>query len=139
MARDFKALVRLNDWEVDQKRRALGEELRQLDNLESNLSALEAEVVREKALAAEMPTEGGILFGAYAQVARQRREDLERRIVEQLASVEHARDQLSAAYLELKKYEIAEETRVNRIDAEAARAEQADLDEIGITAHNRKS
>tara|TARA_R110000787_G_scaffold63679_3_gene143386 strand:- start:127170 stop:127589 length:420 start_codon:yes stop_codon:yes gene_type:complete len=139
MARDFKALVRLNDWEVDQKRRALGEELRQLDNLEGNLSALDSEVVREKAAAEAMPTEGGIMFGAYAEVARARREDLERRIVEQQASVEHARDHLSAAYLELKKYEIAEETRVNRIDAEEARAEQADLDEIGITAHIRKS
>ncbi len=139
MARDFKALVRLNDWEVDQKRRALGEELRQLDNLEGNLSALDSEVVREKAAAEAMPTEGGIMFGAYAEVARARREDLERRIVEQQVSVEHARDHLSAAYLELKKFEIAEETRVNRIDAEEARTEQADLDEIGITAHNRKS
>ena len=139
MARDFKALVRLNDWEVDQKRRALGEELRQLDNLEGNLSALEAEVVRERAAAEAMPTEGGILFGAYASNARARREDLEHRIVEQQASVDAARDRLSAAYLELKKFEIAEEARVNRIDAEATRAEQADLDEIGITAHIRKS
>lgn len=139
MARDFKALVRISDWDVDQKRRALGEELRQLDNLEGNLSALEAEVIREKAAAETMPTEGGITFGAYATVARARREDLQRRIVEQQANVEAARDHLSAAYLELKKFEIAEETRVNRADAEQARAEQADLDEIGITAHIRKS
>lgn len=138
MPRNFKTLVRLNDWEVDQKRRALGEELRQLDNLEGRLKALEEELIREQAKAAEMPTEAGILYGAYAQSVLNRREDLQAKIAEQELAVERARDALAEAYLEFKKYEIAEERRVTAEARALAKEEQTVLDEIGITNYIRK-
>ncbi|WNJ99146.1 flagellar FliJ family protein [Thalassospiraceae bacterium LMO-JJ14] len=138
MARDFKALVRLNDWEVDQKRRYLAEQLRQLDNLIGLLENLEAELKREQAHAASAPTEGGIFYGAYAAQAILRREDYQRRIAEQEQQVSAAREQLRLAFLEFKKFEISEERRVARMEAEANREEQLELDEIGITGFNRK-
>lgn len=138
MARDFKTLVRINDWAVDQKRRALGEQLRQLENLQGLLQQLKDEIVNEQKLATDMPTEAGLTYGAYAVVAIERREDLVRRIDLQERAVNGAREDLRDAYLELKKYEIAEERRGAKVDADLAREEQAVLDEIGIIGHTRK-
>ena len=138
MARDFKTLVRINDWAVDQKRRALGEQLRQLENLQGLLQQLKDEIVNEQKLATDMPTEAGLTYGAYAIVAIERREDLVRRIDLQERAVAGAREDLRDAYLELKKYEIAEERRGAKVAADLAREEQAVLDEIGIVGHIRK-
>lgn len=138
MARDFKTLVRINDWAVDQKRRALGEQLRQLENLQGLLQQLKDEIVNEQKLATDMPTEAGLTYGAYAVVAIERRDDLVRRIDLQERAVAGAREDLRDAYLELKKYEIAEERRGAKIAADLAREEQAVLDEIGIVGHIRK-
>jgi len=138
MARDFKTLVRLNDWEVDQKRRSLAEQLRQLENLMGLLHKLEEEVAREQAHAATAPTEGGMFYGAYAEQAIVRREDYQRRIAEQEREVATAREELRLAFLEFKKFEISEERRVARAEAELKREEQHELDEIGITGFNRK-
>lgn len=138
MARDFKALVRLNDWEVDQKRRILADQLSQLENLIGLLQNLEEELKREQAHAASMPTEGGLFYGAYAEQAIQRREDYQRRIVDQEREVAGAREELRLAFLEFKKFEITEERRVSRIEADLSRDEQLDLNEIGIMAYNRK-
>lgn len=136
--RDFKALVRLNDWEVDQKRRELAEQLRQLDNLVGLLEALEQEIKTEQAQAANMPTEGGMLYGPYAEHAIRRREDYQSRIADQEREVEAAREELRLAFLEFKKYEISEDRRVARVESELARDEQLELDEVGITQFNRK-
>lgn len=138
MARDFKTLVRLNDWEVDQKRRMLAEELRQLENLYSLLQNLEDELKREQAHAASAPIEGGIYYGAYAEQTILRREDYQRRIAQHEQQVAAAREELRLAFLEYKKFEITEERRVARIEAEESRVEQLDLDEIGITGFNKK-
>ena len=138
MARDFKTLVRINDWNVDEKRRFLGQQLQQLNNLIGRLNALEEEIVREQELAFSMPTEAGLTYGAYAQAALDRREALQKSIELQENAVEKARETLREAYLELKKYEIAEERRQAAVDAQLAKEEQTELDEIGIMAHVRK-
>ena len=109
-----------------------------MENLQSLLQQLEEEIVREQEFAKTMPTEAGLTYAAYASVAIDRREDLHRRIKEQEGHVAQARELLRAAYLELKKYEIAEERREAKITAEEAKAEQQALDEIGLTAHIRK-
>ena len=139
MVRDFKALVRLNDWEGDQKRRVLAVELQKLEILFDLLQRLEDEIVHEQEQAATMPTEGGMTYGAYAATAIARREDYQARIQEQEQVVVSSREELRLAFLEFKKFEISEERRMAKVDDDIARAEQADLDEIGVTEHNRKN
>ncbi len=138
MARDFKALVRINDWVLDQKRRSLGELVGQLDNLEGLLAALEAEIVREQAMASQSPIEAGLTYGNYAAEAVRRREALQRRIADKETEILDAREALREAFLEFKKYEIAEDRRQARVDAELLREERQELDEIGLMAHIRK-
>lgn len=130
--------MRINDWEVDQKRRILATHMQQLENLIGRLEALEEELLQEQALAQASPTEAGLTFGAYATNAIERREALQARIIEQEEIVANAREAVRIAFLEYKKFEIAEERRVAEEIAEQVRDEQAMLDEIGIIGHIRK-
>jgi len=138
MAKDLSALVRLNDWEVDQKRRALADELEKLDALEQCLKNLIQEMEHERDAAAAMPTEGGITYAAYASSAMDRRDKLKDAIAEQEGEVAKARENLREAFLEFKKYEITEDRRILKMEQDLAKADQADLDEIGLTIYSRK-
>lgn len=139
MALPLDTLVRLNEWEVDEKRRALGEHLKRLQELEQGLVDLAAELEREQAAAAGAPAEGGLLYGGYAQMVIERRTDLETQIAQKEQDIVVARQQLADAYLELKKFEIAKRQHVEREQAEADRVEQAFLDEVGLQGHRRRT
>lgn len=139
MAKDLSALVRLNDWEVDQKRRLLADELVKLDTLEIALQNLLAEMAREQAAATNTPTEGGITYAAYASHAMDRRDNLIDAIRIQEEHVEVAREVLREAFLEFKKYEITEDRRLVREERERAKYEQDYLDEVGIGIYTRKN
>lgn len=139
MAKDLHNLIRLNEWEVDEKRRKLGELLRLMANLEAQAKALEEELVREQAQAADQPVEGGILYGAYAENVIDRRERIKESMDQMEVAIEEAREELRVAYLELKKYEVAQENRDRRMAREAARRETMEYDEIGIETFRRAS
>jgi flagellar export protein FliJ len=139
MARgDLHNLIRLHEWQVDEKRRRLGELLRVLDDLENRLKRLEEEVVREQHVAAQDPSGAGFLYGNYAEAVIERREKLKESIARAEAEIARARDDLREAYRDLKKYEIAQRNRDQRAAAEAARKEQVVLDELGIQGYRQR-
>ena len=77
----------------------------------------------------------GLLYGNYAMGVIERR----RRIAESMVKTEEivavARDELSEAFMILKKFQTAQETR-DRLEAEVLnRKDQAVLDEIGARRH----
>ena len=110
-----------------------------MGDLEQSQRDLEIEVVNEQRVAASMPGEADICYGIYAQGVIMRRERMAESIIQMEVKVGEARDALSEAYLELKKYEIAQENRDKREALEETRREQSILDEIGINAHRRKA
>ncbi len=137
MAKDLHTLIRLNKWQVDEKRRALGELLQQLYVLENALKALGEELKREQQAAAQSPDEAGFLYGYYADAVIQRREILEEAIRQQEVKVEEAQEELREAMGELKKYELVQEERDREAAKEEERKEQAVLDEIGLRKHGK--
>lgn len=139
MAKDLSALVRLNDWEVDQKRRALADELARLEALEQQLRNLIEEMERERLAATATPTEAGLTYAAYASHAMDRRDAIKQAIAQQQANVAKAREVLREAFLEFKKFEITEDRRLMKIEQDLAKAEQAALDEIGLGIFVRKN
>jgi flagellar export protein FliJ len=139
MAKNLKALIRLHKWIVDEKRRVLGELLRMLGELEQRTRDLENEVVREQKIARGAPDSAGFLYGNYAEAVIQRRERLKQSIARTEAEIEVARAELSEAYRDLKKYEVAQQVRDRRIAAETARRDQILLNDIGIEAHRQKT
>ena len=137
MAKDLHNLIKINEWDVDEKRRKLGELLRLLDNLEAQARALEEELAREQQTAKESPEEAGFLYGEYAETVIDRRERIQDSIQQMEVAIEEAREELRLAYVELKKYEVAQENRDRRAALEQGRRDQAELDAVGLESYRR--
>jgi len=138
LAKGIETLIRLNDWRVDQKRRKLGNLLRLIEDFEAELKKLEQDLVSEQAAAAAAPNEGGFIYGHYADVVIQRRAIIQVSIQQLEKEANEAREEVSEAYRELKKYETALEARETREEAELASKEQLELDEVGIRTFTQK-
>jgi len=138
LAANIKNLIRLNEWNVDEKRRKLGELLRLQGVLEDQMKQLEADLIEQQKAAAADPTLAGLTYGAFAKQVIQRRENLQDSIDQMEFVIGHAQDELSDAYQELKKYETVESNRQRRFEREQNRREQIMLDEIALNQHRRK-
>jgi flagellar export protein FliJ len=130
-------LIRLNEREVDDKRRRLADLDRLLDQIKLQAQNLETELVQEQARAGA-DREAALTYGAYAQHIILRREKLAQSIRDLEEKVLEARDDLASAFQELKKFEIAEANFKRRKAAEELRIEQAQLDEVAVEGHRRK-
>lgn len=134
----LSTLIRLHTHQLDDKRRALAEAERRLDNARAQRAALDEEMVAEKATAAQ-GGEGAYTYGAYLQAARRRREAIDAGIAVLEKAAGEARDAVAEAFAELKKYEITKANRERRALEEANRREQELLDEMGLSMHRRNS
>jgi flagellar export protein FliJ len=131
MRTPLKNLIRIHDWQVDEARRKLGDLLKVQDDLKAQLARLDEELKREQALAYENP-EAATFYGNYAERVIQRRERLKQSVRKMDGEIALAREEVRAAYRELKKYQVAQE-QLERAEAEErALKEQKDLDEIGL-------
>jgi flagellar protein FliJ len=138
LAKDLQSLIRLHDWQVDEKQRALADLLRVVAALEENTRQLEQSVIDEQKFAAQVPDEAGMYYGNFATTVILRREGLSKAIEETEQQILDAREILREAYRELKKYEVAQEHRDARELTENNRREQMVLDEMGIQAFARR-
>lgn len=137
MAAGLKTLIKLNAWGVDQKRRKLGEIMRLIESLETQSRNLESELVVEQQAAAASPEEAGYIYGNYANAVILRRQRIASSIAQAEAEANVARDDLSVAYRDLKKFETVQANRLAAEKKEEARKEQNDLDEIGLQGYVR--
>lgn len=144
----LKTLIRLRNLELDRQRRqltAMEEEraqmLASLKNLEEQ-QELEASMVGA-VIDADAEADGTanpalFAFGAYANALLQRREDLKAEIAEIDGRIEAQRERTAAAFREVKKIEKLLDNHLRREKKEAARREQAMLDEIALTGFRSK-
>jgi flagellar export protein FliJ len=131
MAKGLHTLIRIHEWDVDEKRRFLARLLNHINALERQGRNLETEIKREQGVAAASQ-EVIFAYGAYAEAAICRRENIADNIVRAEIEIVAAQDVLTEAYRELKTYEIAQENRQHEEKLEFGRKEQAELNEIGI-------
>ncbi|GAA0627355.1 MULTISPECIES: hypothetical protein [Thalassospira] len=137
MAKDFKTLVRMRKWALDEKQRQLGEMLGVLGNLEAEKEALEQAVLAEQKIAAENPELAGFAYGGFATAVIAEREAIEKMIAEQEEKIDVFRDEVADAFKEFKTAEIAERNRLEAERAEEDKKEQDELDEIGMRSATR--
>ncbi len=134
----FRGLIRLNRWQVDERRR----ELARLEEFAAKLAEerrkLEAEDVRERAAAAASP-ETAYSYPAYARVLVARRDKLQQSQDEVAEQVLRARKALAEAFQELKRYEVAAENRTKLAEQREARRQQQVMDDLGIEGFRRKT
>ena len=139
MPKGLHTLIRINKWEVDQRRRELGNLLGTLAALKGNLQGIEEEVILEQGVAQASPEEAGLFYGSYAETVIERRHQLNDSMAQMEVQIAAAREELNAAYRELKKFEVAQQNRDRYETQEFARREQEILDELGLEAHRRKN
>ena len=136
MAKGVATLIRVNELNVDERRRELGARLKELDDLEAALERLEIEVVDEQRAANAQPEMAGFIYGAYANSVIHRREQFQLAITSKEQEVSVAREALIDAYQELKKYEVFHESQRRKETEEQASKDQAELDEVGLHSRN---
>lgn len=133
----LKSLIRLSDAELNERRRELNLVEEREDEIKRLLDELEAEKRREQALSREIEA-GAFAYSGYAQGTIQRRKELERKLEALQPELERARDALSQAFQELKRYEIALDLRKKADKAEEERKTTQMLDEISLNMHRRR-
>ena len=138
MAKGLETLIRLNEWSVDQKRRKLGDLSRLINGFEVELKKLEQDLLNEQAAAAASPNEGGFLYGYYANRVIDRRSIIHISIDQLEKDADGAREELSEAYREMRKFKTALDARKAGEKAELDKKEQIELDEVAIGTFNQK-
>ena len=131
-------LVRLHRWTLDEKRQKLAELERFRAKMIMNIESLEAELAREQA-ASDRPDITSISLPAFIKVTIDRRRKIEDSIVEIDRSIAAARDEITQAFQEFKKYETAHGNHQRREAQKQSRREQTAADDLGVDLHRRQA
>lgn len=132
------SLIRLHRWKLEEKRRALADLESLMDELKSRATSLEAEIISEQK-AATGSEEAGFAYPAYAAKAIHRREVLAQSAAELDERIEAAREAVKASFQDAKKYEVAQERKLERERIVAARRERIVEDDMALDMFRRKT
>jgi flagellar FliJ protein len=128
-----ESLIKLATYDVEARQQQLAEIGRRLADAQTRLRVLIAEGEAE-AKRALLDAEAGWYMAGYAEGLRIRKAAVQAEIDALETEERGARDALSAAFEEQKKYEqVAENARLAAIK-EAGRRETAEFDELGLRA-----
>ncbi|RMF10485.1 MAG: flagellar export protein FliJ [Alphaproteobacteria bacterium] len=130
------SMIRLQKWQVDEKRRQLGELEAMRADLVRRQDALRAEMAAEKAVANDHVVQ--FTFATYIRDTLDRLETLSNSIQEVDRAIEAMQDELAEVYRELKKYEVARARHLARSRQEEARRDQTATDEVALTMFRRQ-
>ena len=126
-----QSLIRISNYEVETLQKRLAEISERRASAEMRLAVLDAEVEIERERA-RSDAAANMLLGAYMNGWKARKGVAEADLVTLDAEEAGARDALTDAFGELKKFEhVAEMTRLNAIVA-AGKRETAAFDEMGL-------
>ena len=139
MPKTLRSLIRLYQFNVDEKRREVGGMIAVLNDLEKQAGELETKISQERAIAGASPEEAGVLFGNYTAHCILKKEQFIAALQEMEVKLETAQEEIREHYRDLKGVQLTQEARENREAAERVRVEQAILDEIGLQSHTRGS
>lgn len=133
----LNTLIKLAKRTLDELRRKMGALEGQKSQLIYVSVKLREELESEIELAKKQPEMGGF-FGDFAKRIKKRQEDIAsgiKKLDEQMAKLQ---TEISEAYGELKKYEIALDNAKRRAREEESRRETIQLDEIAGQQHRRR-
>ena len=132
----FEPLIRLHRWQLNERRRQLAELETAAEATRDRISSLDAMLAAEAREADRDPLQRAA-FPTYAEAMRKRRAKLVETLDMLTASIAEAREGVTDAFQELKKYELAQEARRRRDDEASARRERILLDEMAIEGYRR--
>jgi len=134
--RNRESLIRLHKFQVDERRRKVAEIELLLAEFRNKERELEAQVLAEQEKAG-ISDEAHFAYPMFAKSVQKRRENILQSIADLDIQLGQAQEELAAAFRELKKYELMEESRKRKVRKQTQRLEQAELDEIALQIHRR--
>jgi flagellar export protein FliJ len=135
--KSLTTLIKLQKTHVDEQRQHVAKLQERLAQIEKAIRDLETQKVQEQA-AARKSAENAITYGAFLKAAVRRGRALEKDRQTAEAAVHVALGKLAELFEEQKRYEIAEERRIEEEKREELRRERVELDEIGGITHQRR-
>ena len=133
----LQSLIRLHKWQLEEERKKLARLLGARADLEAQCRRIREDLAAERKKAGQV--DWLFAYPPYAAAAQKRLDSLAESIAELDGHIAEAEEHVSEAFAELKKYEVALEKQLERERQEAARREQATLDEIALKLHRRKA
>lgn len=134
--KSLDTLIRLRKHTLDEARRELTELQRAVEEINRARENLDRELEAESATARD-DVEASYRYGDYLVTVRERRSAFDRQENEIAQRIALAEAGVREAFRDVKQFEIADARRLENERAEAARQEQAALDEIALSAFRR--
>ncbi len=135
---DLHSLIRVRKYVVEQKQKFLSELYRQEEEFTMQKQTLLEQRAAEEEKVHEMGVEMLSYFGPYAVAVEERVEDINTAMETLSKRIEIAREDMSAAFAELKKVEITQETRDSEEASALNKKESNELDEIAIQTFRKQ-
>ena len=132
------SLIRINRWQLDEKRRHLADLEALAARLRDEQRRLDDEEKREQAAATASP-EAAFAYAGYAQALVERRRKLMQSLAEVAQQITAAHEALAEAFQEMKRYEITAASRARQAELGERRREQGVLDELGVEGFRRRA
>lgn len=132
-----ESLIRLKRFQVDEKRRQVGQIELMVTEFQGMIRDLDAQIAVEEEKAG-IDDIGHFAYPTFAKAALQRKENLLVSIADLNEQLERAQDQLREAIGELKKVEKLEERDQQREMAAREQAEQDELDDFSMMGRRRR-
>lgn len=136
---DLDPLIRVRKHAVEQKQKFLAELYRQAEEMAAQKTTLETQLEQEREKTEVMDVQMLSYFGPYAEAVKGRIADIEDNINKLDTRIEIAREDMRAAFSDLKKIEITQARRDKEALKELEKKETAELDEIGIETFRRQN
>lgn len=134
--KSLPTLIRVRKWELEEKRRKLNDLRALAAKLSDAIARLNDEVQQEQGLASSQ-ADLAFAYGPYAAAVVERRRTLELSVEGVQRQIEAAMEELTEAFTELKKFEVANANRSRRARADANRREQIQLDDVALESFRR--
>ncbi|MCB1518138.1 MAG: flagellar export protein FliJ [Hyphomicrobiaceae bacterium] len=125
-----ESLIRLKKFQVDEKRRAVSQIELMIADFERMADELDQQIELEHQKTG-ISDSAHFAYSTFAKAALQRRDNLRNSANDMKGQLESAQDALAEAVEDLKKVELLTEREHQRVDAAEAKAEQAEMDELG--------
>ncbi|MBI1261032.1 MAG: flagellar export protein FliJ [Rhizobiales bacterium] len=135
--RNRESLIRLHKFQVDEKRRQVAELEIMLTEFHSRERELDRHVKAEQERAG-ISDVAHFAYPMFAKSVMRRRENILQSIEGLERQLEDAKEELAAAFRELKKYELMEDGRKRKVRKEVMRVEQMQIDEVALNIHRRR-
>lgn len=137
--KSLATLIKLQKSLVDEQRRMLADLQNIFDRIEAEIAALQAAQRAEEEQARHAPSEMNVTLPHFIAKTKARLAQLTQAREDALVAIEQARDRLGELFETQKRYEIIRDHREAEAEAERARQERLELDEIAETTHQRRA